>query len=149
MLFHEENNVWFVGPVALNTSHESSCSLWAKEQTLHLGFVVATTEPRLSQHSPTPLLPPQPLPTDLISQRSLPYIALPRCIDVRLSTPLGCRLAFAVCAFLRPSRMGSNPDVKCRVAVVGSGMAGLVTAYLLNQDPENRYQVEVFEIVRL
>ena len=43
--------------------------------------------------------------------------------------------------------MESNPEVKCRVAVVGSGMAGLVTAYLLNQDPENRYQVEVFEIV--
>lgn len=43
--------------------------------------------------------------------------------------------------------MEPGPDLKCRVAVVGSGMAGLVTAYLLNQDPEHRYQVEVFEIV--
>jgi protoporphyrinogen oxidase len=44
--------------------------------------------------------------------------------------------------------MESDLDLKCRVAVVGSGMAGLVTAYLLNQDPEQRYQVEIFEIVR-
>jgi 2-polyprenyl-6-methoxyphenol hydroxylase-like FAD-dependent oxidoreductase len=44
--------------------------------------------------------------------------------------------------------MEGDTNVKCRVAVVGSGMAGLVTAYLLNQDPEHRYNVEVFEIVR-
>jgi protoporphyrinogen oxidase len=37
---------------------------------------------------------------------------------------------------------------RARVAVIGSGMSGLVTAYLLNQDPENRYDVEVFESVR-
>lgn len=43
---------------------------------------------------------------------------------------------------------GNAPPIKCRVAVVGSGMAGLVTAYLLNQDPEDRYEVQVFEIVR-
>ncbi|KAH8586933.1 hypothetical protein B0O99DRAFT_585191 [Bisporella sp. PMI_857] len=42
--------------------------------------------------------------------------------------------------------MEGDTNVKCRVAVVGSGMAGLVTAYLLNQDPEHRYSVEVFEI---
>lgn len=40
------------------------------------------------------------------------------------------------------------PGRECRVAVVGSGMAGLATAYLLNRDPEHRYKVEVFEIVR-
>jgi 2-polyprenyl-6-methoxyphenol hydroxylase-like FAD-dependent oxidoreductase len=40
------------------------------------------------------------------------------------------------------------PGHECRVAVVGSGMAGLATAYLLNRDPEHRYKVEVFEIVR-
>jgi 2-polyprenyl-6-methoxyphenol hydroxylase-like FAD-dependent oxidoreductase len=46
--------------------------------------------------------------------------------------------------------MEGGTNVKCRqVAIVGSGMAGLVTAYLLNQDPERRYNVEVFEIVRL
>ena len=44
--------------------------------------------------------------------------------------------------------MEGDTNVKCRVAVVGSGMAGLVTAYLLNQDLEHRYSVEVFEIVR-
>lgn len=44
--------------------------------------------------------------------------------------------------------MEGETNLKCRVAVVGSGMAGLVTAYLLNQDPENRYNVEVFEIVK-
>lgn len=43
--------------------------------------------------------------------------------------------------------MAADPNLKCRVAVVGSGMAGLVTGYLLNQDPERRYEVEVFEIV--
>lgn len=46
------------------------------------------------------------------------------------------------------SSMEPDADARCRVAVVGSGMAGLVTAYLLNQDPKRRYQVEVFEIVR-
>jgi 2-polyprenyl-6-methoxyphenol hydroxylase-like FAD-dependent oxidoreductase len=43
--------------------------------------------------------------------------------------------------------MEGDTNVKCLVAVVGSGMAGLVTAYLLNRDPEHRYNVEVFEIV--
>ncbi|KAF2204513.1 FAD/NAD(P)-binding domain-containing protein [Delitschia confertaspora ATCC 74209] len=31
------------------------------------------------------------------------------------------------------------------VAIVGSGMAGLVTAYLLHRDPRRRYEVTVFE----
>lgn len=35
-----------------------------------------------------------------------------------------------------------------RVAVVGSGLAGLVTAYLLHHDREQRYDVTVFEEVR-
>lgn len=35
-----------------------------------------------------------------------------------------------------------------RVGVIGSGMAGLVTAYLLRTDASNRYEVEVFEKVR-
>lgn len=33
------------------------------------------------------------------------------------------------------------------VAIVGSGMAGLVTAYLLHQDPRKRYRVKLFESV--
>ncbi|KUL83740.1 hypothetical protein ZTR_08645 [Talaromyces verruculosus] len=42
--------------------------------------------------------------------------------------------------------MEKDQKDQCQVAVVGSGMAGLVTAYLLNRDPEHRYNVEVFEI---
>ncbi|EEP81526.1 predicted protein [Uncinocarpus reesii 1704] len=34
---------------------------------------------------------------------------------------------------------------KQSVAVVGTGMAGLVTAYLLRQDKNNRFDVEIFE----
>lgn len=34
-----------------------------------------------------------------------------------------------------------------RVAVVGSGMAGLVTTFLLNHDPHQRYAVKLFESV--
>ena len=34
-----------------------------------------------------------------------------------------------------------------RVAVVGSGMAGLVIAHLLHRDPKSQYQVTVFESV--
>lgn len=42
-----------------------------------------------------------------------------------------------------------EPQAKARVtvAVVGSGMAGLVTAYLLHRDPKQRYQVTVYEEV--
>lgn len=38
-------------------------------------------------------------------------------------------------------------EMKRTVAVVGSGMAGLVTAFLLNRD--SKYDVEVFEDVSL
>ncbi|KIW00527.1 uncharacterized protein PV09_07885 [Verruconis gallopava] len=41
--------------------------------------------------------------------------------------------------------MPSERKAKQRIAVVGSGMAGLVTAYLLHQDPKERYEVTVFE----
>lgn len=34
-----------------------------------------------------------------------------------------------------------------RVAIVGSGMAGLVTAYLLQRDVQQRYEVKVLESV--
>lgn len=33
------------------------------------------------------------------------------------------------------------------VAVIGSGMAGLVTAFLLQQDKKHRYDVQLFETV--
>ena len=36
---------------------------------------------------------------------------------------------------------------KKTVAIIGSGMAGLVTAYLLRRDPQQRYEVEIFETV--
>jgi 2-polyprenyl-6-methoxyphenol hydroxylase-like FAD-dependent oxidoreductase len=38
---------------------------------------------------------------------------------------------------------------KRTVAVIGSGMAGLVTAHLLHNDPQQRYQVQVLEKVRM
>ncbi|KAH3299037.1 hypothetical protein KXV87_004242, partial [Aspergillus fumigatus] len=34
---------------------------------------------------------------------------------------------------------------KQTVAVIGSGMAGLVAAFLLHRDSKGRYRVEVFE----
>ena len=34
---------------------------------------------------------------------------------------------------------------RIRVAIVGSGMAGLVTAYLINGDAQSRYAVTLFE----
>ena len=37
---------------------------------------------------------------------------------------------------------------KLKVAIVGSGMAGLTAAYLLNRDQRQRYAVTVFESVR-
>jgi 2-polyprenyl-6-methoxyphenol hydroxylase-like FAD-dependent oxidoreductase len=43
--------------------------------------------------------------------------------------------------------MTANAESKQRVAVVGSGMAGLVTAHLLSQDGRRRYSVKVFESV--
>lgn len=38
-------------------------------------------------------------------------------------------------------------EIKIRVAIVGTGMAGLVTAHLLAQDPRQRYQITIFEKV--
>jgi 2-polyprenyl-6-methoxyphenol hydroxylase-like FAD-dependent oxidoreductase len=38
---------------------------------------------------------------------------------------------------------------KQKVAIVGSGMAGLVTAHLLHNDSHQRYSVTVFESVRM
>ncbi|KAF2812593.1 FAD/NAD(P)-binding domain-containing protein [Mytilinidion resinicola] len=41
--------------------------------------------------------------------------------------------------------MEKQKQKQLRVAIVGSGMAGLVTAYLLNQDPRQQYAVTLFE----
>jgi cation diffusion facilitator CzcD-associated flavoprotein CzcO len=43
--------------------------------------------------------------------------------------------------------MENNPPRK-KVAVVGTGMAGLVIAYILKNDPCQRFEVEVFEKVK-
>ena len=40
-------------------------------------------------------------------------------------------------------------NAKQKVAIVGSGMAGLVTARLLHNDIHQRYSVTVFESVRM
>lgn len=36
-----------------------------------------------------------------------------------------------------------------QVAIVGSGMAGLLTAFLLSRDPYTKYSVKIFESVRI
>lgn len=43
--------------------------------------------------------------------------------------------------------MADREQTKKTVAVIGSGMAGLVSAYLIQQDPKHRYEVQVFETV--
>ena len=43
----------------------------------------------------------------------------------------------------------TKSDVEQKVAIVGSGMAGLVTAHLLHNDMHQRYSVTVFESVRM
>lgn len=43
--------------------------------------------------------------------------------------------------------MAVKKERKIKVAVVGTGMAGLVTAYLLSHDEQNRYAVTLFEKV--
>jgi 2-polyprenyl-6-methoxyphenol hydroxylase-like FAD-dependent oxidoreductase len=43
----------------------------------------------------------------------------------------------------------AKAKTKQTVAIVGSGMAGLVTAYLLHHDMHERYSVTVFESVRM
>ena len=44
-------------------------------------------------------------------------------------------------------RSSGKQNDRTKVAVVGTGMAGLVTAWLLNGDPQMRYEVELFESV--
>jgi predicted NAD/FAD-binding protein len=44
--------------------------------------------------------------------------------------------------------MSRHKPPRKTVAVVGSGLAGLTTAYLLARDSKERYDVEVFEMVR-
>ena len=43
----------------------------------------------------------------------------------------------------------TKSKAKQKVAIVGSGMAGLVTAYLLHNDLRERYSVTIFESVRM
>lgn len=40
-----------------------------------------------------------------------------------------------------------EPASKIKVAIVGTGMAGLVTGYLLSHDLQQRYEVTIFEKV--
>lgn len=48
----------------------------------------------------------------------------------------------------RPSDAESSPNPKIRVAIIGSGLAGLATAYLLHQDNRSRFDITLFEQVR-
>jgi 2-polyprenyl-6-methoxyphenol hydroxylase-like FAD-dependent oxidoreductase len=42
-----------------------------------------------------------------------------------------------------------DSPVQNRVAIVGTGLAGLTTAHLLHNDQERRYRVTLFEQVRI
>lgn len=42
---------------------------------------------------------------------------------------------------------GVDTGPQTKVAIVGTGMAGLVTAYLLSRDEQTRYAVTLFEKV--
>lgn len=48
-----------------------------------------------------------------------------------------------------PSRQGkpAGGERKTRVAIIGTGLAGLTTAYLLHHDAQKRYEVTLFEQV--
>lgn len=50
-----------------------------------------------------------------------------------------------------PSRQGKAADGerKTRVAIIGTGLAGLTTAYLLHRDSQKRYDVTLFEQVSI
>jgi NAD(P)-binding Rossmann-like domain len=45
--------------------------------------------------------------------------------------------------------MTLHSDSQSRIAIVGTGLAGLVTAYLLHNEPKSRYRVTLFERVRM
>ncbi len=44
--------------------------------------------------------------------------------------------------------LGDKSGRKERVAIIGTGLAGLTTAYLLQNDSKRRYEVTLFEQVR-
>jgi protoporphyrinogen oxidase len=44
--------------------------------------------------------------------------------------------------------VASDADGPIRVAIVGSGLAGLTTAFLLQSDSRKRFEITVFEQVR-
>lgn len=46
-------------------------------------------------------------------------------------------------------RHQTNSEAKSRVAIIGTGLAGLTTAYLLHNDKQKRYEVTLFEQVRV
>lgn len=49
-------------------------------------------------------------------------------------------------AMRRPKE--ATTDEQISVAIVGTGLAGLTTAYILNSDTEQRYRISLFEQVR-
>lgn len=50
---------------------------------------------------------------------------------------------------MTPAAAQSKSKSKSKVAIVGTGLAGLTTAFLLRQDRQQRYSVTLFEQVRL
>lgn len=47
----------------------------------------------------------------------------------------------------QPRRPADGGSERSRVAIIGTGLAGLTTAYLLHQDKQKRYEVTLFEQV--
>lgn len=48
----------------------------------------------------------------------------------------------------QPQPQSKPTDGRSRVAIIGTGLAGLTTAYLLQQDKQQRYHVTLFEQVK-
>lgn len=48
----------------------------------------------------------------------------------------------------RPPDADTTPKPKISVAIIGTGLAGLATAYLLHQDKRTRFEITLFEQVR-
>jgi NADPH-dependent 2,4-dienoyl-CoA reductase/sulfur reductase-like enzyme len=63
--------------------------------------------------------------------------------------PLFCKLFFIWYLENIIKMTLTNSKAKQKVAIVGSGMAGLVIAHLLHHDLYQRYSVTVFESVRM
>lgn len=101
---------------------------------------------------------PRTQPKDLLYHLALPLVfSLPRNPPYSVSPAGPCSLAVEdqlrrlgyVCQTLSARMAATDGNAKKTVAVVGSGLAGLTTAYLLHSDQRQRYTVTLLECVRI